>query len=65
MTKNFKWLVRNGKILLLRRTVSLFGEGWECFGCFDDKNGNASRAKQIVKQLNECARHTENFNKDD
>lgn len=65
MKKNFKWLVRKGKVLLLRRTVGLFGEQWECFGAFDDKDGNAARGRQIIRQLNECAVHTVNFNEND
>ncbi len=51
--------------MLLRRTVGLFGEQWECFGNFDDKDGNETRGKQIIKLLNECAKHTENFNEHD
>lgn len=64
MKKNFKWLVRNDHVYLLRRTIGLFGENWECFGNFDNKDGNLDRCKQIIKQLNECAKHTENFNDD-
>ncbi len=63
--KNFKWLVKNGRVLLLRRTVGLFGEQWECFGNFDDKDGNAIRCRQIIKQLNQCAQHTENYREHD
>lgn len=62
MKKNFKWLVKEGRVLLLRRVVGLFGEQWECFGTFDDKDGNAERGKQIIRQLNECVLHTDNFN---
>lgn len=65
MKKNFKWLVKNGRVMLLRRTVGLFGEQWECFGNFDDKDSNVARGKQIIKQLNQCAQHTENFNNHD
>ena len=65
MKKNFKWLLKNGRVMLLRRTVGLFGEQWECFGNFDDKAGNVTNAKQIIKLLNECAKHTENFNEHD
>lgn len=59
MKKKYKLLAKYGKIMLLRRTIGLFGEPWECFGVFDDKAGNATRAKQIIKQLNECVTHTE------
>lgn len=62
MTKKYKWLVKHGKVMLLHRTIGLFGEQWECFGVFDDKAGNAARGKQIIKLLNECATHTEIFN---
>ena len=53
MKKHFKWLAKNGRVLLLHRTVGLFGEQWECFGNFDDKDGNATRGKQIIKLLNQ------------
>ena len=62
MKKNFKWLVKNGKVLLLRRTVGLFGEQWECFGNFDDKDGNAARGKQIIKQLRSKATRNPRYN---
>lgn len=62
MTKQFKWLVKNGRVILLRRTVGLFGEQWECFGNFDDKGDNAARGKRIIEQLNECAGHSDNYN---
>lgn len=65
MKKNFKWLVKNGRVLLLRRTVGLFGEQWECFGNFDNKDGNAIRCRQIIKRLNQCAQHTENYREHD
>lgn len=65
MKKYFKWIVKGGKVILLRRNVGLFGSQWERFGVFDDKDGNAERGKLIVKQLNECAQHTENFDEDD
>ena len=55
MKKHFKWLAKNGRVLLLHRTVGLFGEQWECFGNFDDKDGNATRGKQIIKLLNQSA----------
>lgn len=65
MRKHFKWLVRNGRVLLLHRTVGFFGEQWETFGNFDDKDGNAERCKEIVKQLNQCVRHTESYKEND
>ena len=65
MKKNFKWLVSNGHVLLLHRTVGLFGEQWEGFGNFDDRDGNAARGKHIIKLLNECDKHTDHPNDND
>lgn len=65
MKKHFKWLAKNDRVLLLHRTVGLFGEQWECFGNFDDKDCNVARSKQIIKLLNQCAQHTENYNEHD
>lgn len=65
MKKQYKWLAKNGRIFLLKRSLNLFGEGWESVGTFDDKDGNAARVKNITKQLNECAKHTESLNQND
>ena len=65
MKKNYKWLMKNGKVYLLHRTVGLFGEQWECFGSFDNKDCNSERSKTIIKLLNQCDLHTENFNEND
>lgn len=62
MKKHFKWVVKNGRVLLLQRSVGFFGEQWECFCDFDEKDGNVDRAKLIIKKLNECARHTDKYN---
>lgn len=61
MKKQYKWLTKNGKIFLLRRSFSLFGEIWESIGTFEDKDGNGARIRNITKQLNECAKNTENL----
>lgn len=65
MKKQYKWLVKNGRIILLRRTVGLFGEQWDCIGNFDNKGNNAVHGKMIIKLLNECAQNTTNLNRDD
>lgn len=65
MKKHFKWLRKNGRLLLLQRSIGLFGEHWECFGDFDDKESNLERGKLIVKQLNDCANNTDKYNKND
>ncbi len=65
MKKQFKWLAANGRVLVLRRTIGLFGEQWECCGNFNDRDGNSGRCKQIVKLLNECDKHTDHPNDND
>lgn len=65
MKKYFKWLRKDGRVYLLRRTVCLFGEQWECFGDFEDSGENSLRCQQITKLLNECIRQTENNREND
>ena len=63
--KNFKYLIRGGRVLLLYRCDGLFGGQWTCFGDFVDREGNAERGKQIIKQLNKCAEITNKPNDND
>lgn len=66
MKKYFKWVVKNGSVLLLRRSsFGMFGEQWDSFAKFDANDSNITRGKQIIKLLNECAKHSEKFNDDD
>lgn len=64
MKKQYKWLAKDGRVYLLRLVVGLFGECWDCIGNFEDGGGNAERVREITRRLNECARHTENTDKD-
>lgn len=66
MKKQYKWYSDKGaKIHILRRSIGLFGEQWDCCGTFDDRDGNLARCKQIVKLLNECDKHTDHPNQDE
>lgn len=66
MKKYFKWAVRDGSILLLRRSsFGIFGEQWDSFAKFNADDSNIARGKQIIKLLNECAEHSEKFNDND
>lgn len=47
------------KIYILKNGIGLFGPQLESIAVFDNKDGNLERVKQIVKQLNECDRHSE------
>lgn len=47
------------KIYILKNGIGLFGPQLESIAVFDNRDGNLERVKQIVKQLNECDRHTE------
>lgn len=48
MKKYFKWVVKNGSVLLLRRSsFGMFGEQWDSFAKFDANDSNITRGKQI------------------
>ena len=66
MKKYFKWVVKNGSVLLLRRSsFGIFGEQWDSFAKFDANDDNIARGKQIIKLLNECVKPSDNLNDND
>lgn len=61
MKKQFKWVVKNGNIILLKRGMfGIFGEQWDSIARFTASPDNIARGKQIIRYLNECAQHSEN-----
>lgn len=59
MKKRFKQKASHGRLFILKAAVGLFGPQLDVVAAFDDRDGNRERVKSIVKQLNECDRHTE------
>lgn len=59
MKRAFRHKIMSEKIYILKNGIGLFGPQLESIAVFDNKDGNLERVKQIVKQLNECDRHTE------
>lgn len=59
MKRAFRQKIRDEKIYILKNGIGLFGPQLESIAVFDNRDGNLERVKQIVKQLNECDRHTE------
>ncbi len=63
MRKNFKMIIRKGRVHILRYEVGLFGPGWGCMvsfteDCTDD-------CKRIVALLNKCDNITQKENDND
>ena len=59
MKRAFRHKIIGEKIYILKNSIGLFGPQLESIAVFDNRDGNLERVKQIVKQLNECDRHTE------
>ena len=59
MKRAFRHKIIGEKIYILKNGIGLFGPQLESIAVFDNRDGNLERVKQIVKQLNECDRHTE------
>lgn len=59
MKRAFRHKIMGEKIYILKNGIGLFGPQLESIAVFDNRDGNLERVKQIVKQLNECDRHTE------
>lgn len=59
MKRAFRQKIIGEKIYILKNCIGLFGPQLESIAVFDNRDGNLERVKQIVKQLNECDRHTE------
>lgn len=59
MKRLFRHKVVGERVYILKSSIGLFGLQMESIAKFDNKDGNLERVKDIVKQLNECDRHTE------
>ena len=59
MKRLFRHKVVGDRVYILKSGIGLFGPKMESIATFDNNDGNLERVKQIVKQLNECDRHTE------
>ncbi len=58
--KNFKMLVRFGKIYILKYDIGLFESGWNSIAAFNEDC--KSECARIVALLNECDRKTNKDN---
>lgn len=59
MKRLFRHKVVGDRVYILKSGIGLFGPKMEPIATFDNNDGNLERVKDIVKQLNECDRHTE------
>lgn len=60
MRKNFKLLIRAGKVYILKKEIGLFGPGWSTISSFHEDC--KPECKRIVALLNECDLKTNNEN---